>query len=95
MNVKRLLLWLALLILIPTLSQSEPELSMDSQGRWVNSQGGNIYGDSRFNLNADPRFNLNADPRFNLNADPRFNLNANPRFNLNADPSFNMNGDIR
>ncbi len=27
----------------------------DSEGRWVNEQGGNLYGDSRFNLDADPR----------------------------------------
>jgi len=75
--------------------QSEESMFMDAEGRWVNSEGGNIYGDSRFNLKADPRFNLRADPKFNLNADPRFNLDADPRFNLRADPDFNLNGDTR
>jgi len=69
--------------------QSEPKMYLDAAGRWVNSEGGNIFGDSRFNIYADPRFNINADPSFNINADPRFNINADPRFNINADPLFN------
>ena len=83
------------MILCMTAVQSEELMFMDSEGRWVNSQGGNIYGDSRFNLNADPRYNLKADPRFNLQADPRFNLQADPRFNLKADPDFNVNYEMR
>ncbi len=86
---------LILTILCATHAHSEELMFMDSEGRWVNSQGGNIYGDSRFNLNADPRYNLKADPRFNLQADPRFNLNADPRFNLKADPDFNINYEMR
>jgi len=70
-------------------------MSKDSKGRWVNEQGGNLYGDSRFNLDADPRFNLDADPRYNLDADPRFNLDADPRYNLDADPSFSIDGDSK
>jgi len=49
------------------------QLHRDEDGRWLNSRGGNIYGDSRFNLDADPRYNLDADPRYNLDADPRYN----------------------
>jgi len=86
---------LLLTILCATHVHSEELMFMDSEGRWVNSQGGNIYGDSRFNLNADPRYNLKADPRYNLQADPRFNLNADPRFNLKADPDFNINYEMR
>lgn len=85
---------LFLTILCMTSVQSEETMFMDSEGRWVNSQGGNIYGDSRFNLDADPRFNLNADPKFNLKADPRFNLDADPRFNLRADPDFSIYGSM-
>jgi hypothetical protein len=81
-----------ILITSITYAYSDSKMHKDNQGRWVNAQGGNIYGDSRFNLDADPRFNLSADPRFNMDADPRFNLNADPRFNMNADPRFNING---
>ncbi len=44
----------------------------NEKGRWVNSKGGNIYGDSRFNTDADPRFNIDADPRFSLDGDKRY-----------------------
>jgi hypothetical protein len=71
---KKLLLGLLISIFCITYVQSEPKMHKDEKGRWVNSKGGNIYGDSRFNLDADPRFNMNADPRFNLDADPKFNL---------------------
>ena len=47
-------------------------MHQDESGRWVNCAGGNIYGDSRFNLDADPRFNLDADPRFSLDGDSRY-----------------------
>ena len=87
---------LGLLILIcTTYVQAEPRMFRDDKGRWLNSEGGNIYGDSRFNPNADPRFNLNADPRFNPNADPRFNIDADPRFNIDANPNFSIDGDAR
>lgn len=83
------------MILCTTHVQSEQLMFIDKEGKWVNSQGGNIYGDSRYNLNADPRYNLNADPRYNLQADPRYNLNADPRFNIKADPDFNVNYILR
>lgn len=86
---------LLLTILYITGVQSEPSMYKDDKGRWVNSRGGNIYGDSRFNLDADPRFNYKADPKFNIDADPRFNTDADPRFNINADPNFNMNGNAK
>ena len=89
------LLFVLLILFCTTSVQSEPKMFRDDKGRWLNSEGGNIYGDSRFNPKADPRFNLNADPRFNLNADPRFNLDADPRFNINANPNFSIDGDIR
>ena len=75
-----------------TYAYSDSKMHKDDQGRWVNAQGGNIYGDSRFNLDADPRFNMNADPRFNMNADPKFNMDADPRFNMDANPRFNIYG---
>ena len=79
-------LLLGLIILFCTTQvQSEPKMFKDDKGRWLNSQGGNIYGDSRFNIDADPKFNPNANPRFNIDADPRFNINANPRFNIDGD----------
>ena len=52
----------------------------DSEGRWVNEQGGNLYGDSRFNLDADPRYNLDADPRYNLDADPNLSIDGDSRY---------------
>ena len=70
------------------------QMHQDSDGRWLNSAGGNPYGDSNFNINADPNFNINADPNFNINADPNFNINADPNFNMNGDPKYNgRNGD--
>jgi hypothetical protein len=78
-----------------TYVQAEPKMFRDDKGRWLNSEGGNIYGDSRFNPNADPRYNLNADPRFNLNADPVFNIDANPKYNIEANPNYSIDGDIR
>ena len=83
------------LILCTISVQSEQKMFRDDKGRWVNSQGGNIYGDSRFNPNADPRFNPNADPRFNIFADPIFNIDANPKFNLDANPNLSIDGDLR
>lgn len=75
--------------------QAEPKMFKDNKGRWVNSEGGNIYGDSRFNPNADPRFNPYADPKFNPYADPIFNIDANPRFNIDVNPNFSIDGDMR
>ena len=81
-----------LLFLILTLcsicSIGNEKMYKDDKGRWVNSKGGNIYGDSRFNLEADPRFNLNADPRFNLDADPKFNFDANPKYSIDGDKRY-------
>ena len=74
---------------------SHAQLHEDENGVYVNEAGGNLFGNSRLNINADPRFNINADPRFNINADPRFNINADPRFNINADPSYSLYGDPR
>ena len=70
------------------------EALVPSQGsaQWLNEAGGNIYGDSRYDLDADPRYNLDADPRYNLDADPRYNLDADPRYNLCADPRYSLNG---
>ena len=93
--IKNLLLGLLISIFCITYVQSEPKMHKDDKGRWVNSKGGNIYGDSRFNLDADPRFNMNADPRFNLDADPKFNLDADPKFNFDADPKYSIDGDKR
>ena len=92
--IKKLMLGVLLLI-CTTHVQSEPRMFRDDKDRWLNSEGGNIYGDSRFNIEADPRFNMNADPRFNPNADPRFNIDADPRFNIDANPNFSIDGDRR
>ena len=91
---KKLLFGL-LILFCATHVQAELKMFRDDKGRWLNSEGGNIYGDSRFNIDADPRFNLNADPRFNPYADPRFNPYADPRFNIEANPNFSIDGDVR
>ena len=57
---------------------AEESMHQDEYGRWVNSAGGNIYGDSRWNPDADPNWNPNADPRWNPNADPNWNPNGDP-----------------
>ena len=44
----------------------------DADGRWLNCAGGNLYGDSRYNLDADPNYNLNADPSYSRDGDPRY-----------------------
>lgn len=61
-----------LLILCSTHVQSEPRMFRDDKGRWLNSEGGNIYGDSRFNIDADPRFNIEANPNFSIDGDRRY-----------------------
>lgn len=91
---KNILVGLILLLFCVTTTQSEPKMYRDDKGRWLNSEGGNIYGDSRFNIDADPRFNPNANPRFNIDADPRFNIDANPRYNIEANPKYSIDGDI-
>ena len=66
-------LLLGLLILIYTsYVQAEPRMFRDDKGRWLNSEGGNIYGDSRFNIDADPRFNIEANPNFSIDGDARY-----------------------
>ena len=81
-----------LILLILTLFSfcliANEKMYKDDKGRWVNSKGGNIYGDSRFNLDADPRFNLNADPKFNLDADPKFNFDADPKYSIDGDKRY-------
>jgi hypothetical protein len=76
-------------------SVASAQMHQDSEGRWVNSQGGNLYGDTRTNPNADPRINPYADPRMNQNADPRINPYADPRINPYADTRISPNGDTR
>ena len=78
-RTKTLLLGL-LLSLCTTHVQAEPKMFRDDKGRWLNSEGGNIYGDSRFNIDADPRFNINADPRFNIEANPNFSIDGDTRY---------------
>ena len=94
--IKKILFGLLISTLCTTYVQSEPRMFRDDKGRWLNSEGGNIYNDFRFNPNADyMRFNIDADPRYNINADPRFNIDANPRFNREANPNFSIDGDGR
>ena len=93
-RTKKLLIGLLILFCIGYV-HAEPKMFRDDKGRWLNSEGGNIYGDSRFNIDADPRFNPSADPRFNIYADPRFNIDADPRFNIEANPNFSIDGDRR
>ena len=83
----------ACLLALAPLTPAHAQLHEDENGVYVSEAGGNLFGNSRLNINADPRFNINADPRFNINADPRFNINADPRFNINADPSYSLYGD--
>ena len=65
-----------LILLILTLFSfcliANEKMHKDDKGRWVNSKGGNIYGDSRFNLDADPKFNMDADPKWSIDGDKRY-----------------------
>jgi hypothetical protein len=65
---------------------AEESMQQDEYGRWVNSAGGNIYGDSMANQEANPMWNQDADPMWNSNADPNWNPNADPKWNSDADP---------
>ena len=65
------------------------------EGRWVNSAGGNIYGDSRVNPAADPTVNPQADPSINWKADPLVSPDADPFVNPMADPDIAPIGSYR
>jgi hypothetical protein len=65
---------------------AEESMHQDEYGRWVNSAGGNLYGDSMANQEANPMWNQDADPMWNSNADPNWNPNADPKWNSDADP---------
>jgi hypothetical protein len=65
-------------------SVASAQMHQDSEGRWVNSEGGNLYGDTRINPNADPRINPYADPRINPYADTRTSPNGDTRINPNG-----------
>ena len=41
------------------------EMHQDDSGRWLNSEGGNVFGDSNWNRDADPKWNRDADPNWN------------------------------
>ena len=82
--MKKLFSFALFLGLLGTIPISFAEMYQDSSGRWVNSEGGNIYGDSRYNIDAHPRYNINADPRYNINADPRYNICADPNYSLSG-----------
>ena len=84
----KILLVITTLFLFSSICIANEKMYKDDKGRWVNSKGGNIYGDSRFNLDADPRFNLNADPKFNLDADPKFNFDADPKYSIDGDKRY-------
>ena len=68
-------------------------LVCDSDGKWVNSAGGNLYGDSRINPDANPLLNPDANPILNFEADPLLNVDADPRINPSADPDLMPGGD--
>ena len=65
---------------------AEESMHQDEYGRWVNSAGGNLYGDSMANQEANPMWNQDADPMWNSNVDPNWNPNADPKWNSDADP---------
>jgi hypothetical protein len=67
-------------------------MTQDESGRWVNSAGGNLHGDSRTNWKADPNLNWEADPNLNWKADPNLNWEADPNLNWKADPNLSING---
>lgn len=86
--MKKLRAFKLLTILLLSTGASAEELRQDQYGRWVNSAGGNIYGDSMWNQEANPMWNQDADPRWNQEADPKWNPNADPKWNPNADPKW-------
>ncbi len=79
---------LSIFVLVFGMATASAEMRQDETGRWVNSEGGNIYGDSNFNMDADPNFNMDADSNFNMDADPNFNMDADPNFNRDGDPRY-------
>ncbi len=76
-------------------SAASAQMHQDSEGRWVNSAGGNLYGDSNINPDADPNINSDADPNINSDADPKLNSDADPNINSDADPNISTDGDPR
>jgi hypothetical protein len=62
--MKIVTLILSVVILNIGVMGASAQLHKDESGRWVNSKGGNIYGDSRVNSDANPRVNSYGDPRY-------------------------------
>lgn len=91
--MKKLRAFKLLTILLLSTGASAEELRQDQYGRWVNSAGGNIYGDSMANQEANPMWNQDANPMWNSNADPNWNPNANPMYNSNSNPMYNSGGN--
>ena len=68
-------------------------LVCDADGKWVNSAGGNLYGDSRLNPDANPLLNPDANPTLNFEANPLLNAAADPLLNSAANPDLMPGGD--
>ena len=88
MTMKPLTPMLSLFIFVFGVTTAAAQMYQDESGRWLNSEGGNIYGDSNYNLDADPNYNLDADPNYNLDADPNSHLDADPDYSLDGDPRY-------
>ncbi len=80
---------LGLIVAAPAWAQ----MHQDAAGRWLNSAGGNLYGDSTLNPAANPQINPDANPAYNAAANPAYNAGANPAYNAGANPSLNPFGD--
>ena len=90
--MRRLTLALLLTGGLAVTAWAEP-LHQDKTGRWVNSEGGNLYGDSNLNWKANPDLNWKANPDLNWKANPDLNSRANPNLNSRANPDLNWHGD--
>ena len=73
--MRKLLLSIAIIFLTSG-SINAGEMYQDSTGKWLNSAGGNLYGDSTLNWEADPTLNWKADPSLNWQADPSLSWNG-------------------
>ncbi len=72
-TMRKLIVAAALVFVLLPLGSVANAQMYEKDGMMLNSEGGNVFGDSNFNPMADPAFNPMADPVFNPMADPTFN----------------------
>ena len=63
-------------LIISSGSAINAQMYQDSSGKWLNSAGGNLYGNSNLNWEANPNLNWKANPNLNWKANPNLNWNG-------------------